>query len=550
MANSIDFIIGGKDKASAPMAAVEKSMVRLEAGMNRVKSATQNLMAAAGPLLAVFAAVKTVMATVGGVRAANDAFDAQAESIKRLNSALKIRGQQAASAGLQSMAKDLEKLTGVSDNVTLGLANQAQSMGFATDRMDDAAKAAIGLGESLGKDAGAAMSDLKDAIEGNFEAFYRINPEIRFMAGNQQKLAAVMAIANQGLEQQANDTTSVAGSGRRADSALTSLMETIGTIIAPVRVLINAGLQKLSEVLQSVLAPAAEYAQQVLANIGPWMDWVREKVVQGVNVIIGAFTFFETILTNLGSVWDMAVAYAEMSMIAMRETVMHVLTVAIPEYAKWFGQNFVNLIKDAFNAVITVISNAGKIIGDMVYEIFAFLASGGEGGVDGLMRDLGRSASRSLLDGFESSLTALPDIAARQLTQREKDLAEKVGAIGGRLGQEFSDKMSERMLGVGSEMSAELKAATNNINLKSNAAVMTQGVQVTEGRLLTRGPGTRIPDKLDTIINLLRNPVEPKKKPAQERDRNDTKEAIDAMKKAAEEAAKMAKNKLILEMVK
>jgi len=131
MANSIDFIIGGKDKASAPMAAVEKSMVRLEAGMNRVKSATQNLMAAAGPLLAVFAAVKTVMATVGGVRAANDAFDAQAESIKRLNSALKIRGQQAASAGLQSMAKDLEKLTGVSDNVTLGLANQAQSMGFA-----------------------------------------------------------------------------------------------------------------------------------------------------------------------------------------------------------------------------------------------------------------------------------------------------------------------------------------------------------------------------------------------------------------------------------
>jgi len=186
----------------------------------------------------------------------------------------------------------------------------------------------------------------------------------------------------------------------------------------------------------------------------------------------------------------------------------------------------------------------------MVYEIFAFLASGGEGGVDGLMRDLGRSASRSLLDGFESSLTALPDIAARQLTQREKDLAEKVGAIGGRLGQEFSDKMSERMLGVGSEMSAELKAATNNINLKSNAAVMTQGVQVTEGRLLTRGPGTRIPDKLDTIINLLRNPVEPKKKPAQERDRNDTKEAIDAMKKAAEEAAKMAKNKLILEMVK
>ncbi len=160
-----------------------------------------------------------------------------------------------------------------------------------------------------------------------------------------------------------------------ADTAIGSLMETVGTIIAPIRVLINAGLQQLAESLQSVLAPAAANAQSVLQNIGPIMDWVKEKVIQGVNLIIGAFTFLETILTNLGSVWEMAKAYAEMSMIGMQENVMHVLTVAIPEYAKWFGANFVNLIKDAFNAVITVITNAGKIIGDMVYEIFAFIAS-------------------------------------------------------------------------------------------------------------------------------------------------------------------------------
>jgi hypothetical protein len=377
---------------------------------------------------------------------------------------------------------------------------------------------------------------MKAALEGNFEAFHGLNPQIMYMRTNSEKMAAILAIANQGLDSMAASTTSVSGSGRRADTAIGSLMETIGAILAPVRVLINAGLQQLSESLESVLAPAAAYAESVLANIGPIMDYVKEKVVQGVNIVIGAFTFLETILTNLGDVWEMAKAYAEMSMIGMQENVMHVLTVAIPEYAKWFGENFINLIKDAFNGVITIVMNAGRILGDMVYEIFAFIASGGEGGVSGLMRGLGESASRSLLDGFESSLTALPEIAERQLTQREKDLADKIGSIGGRLGAEFSDKFSERMVGIGSGLGDELSAATKNIDLKAKSAVVMQGNQATEGRLLTRGPGTYLPNKLDQIIQLLRNPPGQKQ---EQKDRNDTLEAINALKKKKEAELKL-----------
>jgi hypothetical protein len=115
------------------------------------------------------------------------------------------------------------------------------------------------------------------------------------------------------------------------------------------------------------------------------------------------------------------------------------------------------------------------------------------------------------LDGFESSLTSLPDIAERQLTQREKDLADKIGSIGGRLGAEFSDKFSERMVGVGSGLGEELNAATKNIDLKARAQFITQGSQAAEGRLLTRGPGSYLPNKLDEIIRLLKNPPKPKR---------------------------------------
>ena len=505
--NGIDFVIGGKNQAAPALASTEKGLSRLEAGTKSLKTATTSLMASMAPLLAVLAAVKTVMAAVGGVKAANEAYDAQTESIKKLNSTLAIRGAQGASAGMQQVAKDLEKLTGVSDQTTLALMQQAQSMGFATGAMDDAAKAALGLAAATGKTAEQSLGDMKAALEGNFESFHGLNPQIMFMRTNQEKLAAVLAIANQGLAQQAADTTSVAGSGRRADTAMGTLMETFGAIIAPIRVLISAGLQQLAETLTGMMAPAAEYATSVLENIGPIMDYVKEKVVQGINVVIGAFTFLEVILTNLGTVWDLVLAYAEKAMLGIVGAVMHALTEVIPAYAMWFGENFVNILRDGLMLAFTVVSNHITKIVDAFQALWDFIASGGQTDVLG---ELGNIAGRSYLEGFQSSLTALPEIAARQLSQREQDLADKVGKIGAKLGDEFSNKMEERMIGVGSTISDEMSAATSNINLKGKGAVITQGIPATEGRLLTRGPGTRIPELMQQILNEL------KKKPNKE----------------------------------
>jgi len=510
VSNGIDFVIGGKDKAQPAMSAVEKSLQRLEQKTDSVGKSTQRLAAITGTLTTVYVAVKAALAALGGLNRINAAYDAQTESVKKLNAALQIRGASEASKGMQDVAKSIEKMTGISDNATLALMQQASGMGFATSAMDDAAKAATGLGAAMGKDAAASLGDLKSALEGNFDAFYAVNPQIMYMRTNQERLAAVMAIANQGLAQQAADMTTVAGSGRRADSAMSTLMESIGKIIAPIRVLINAGLQQLATSLDSLLVPAVQFATKILENIGPVMEWVKEKVVAAINVMVGAFTFMEVIVTNLGSVWEIAKAAAELAMITISEVVMHAFTKTIPAYVVWFGENFINLIQDAFNGVITIITNAGRIIGETVYQIFAFIASGGEGGIEGLMAGLGEAASISLLDGFKSQLTSLPEIAARQLTEREKDLAEKIGSVGGRLGEEFSNKMRERMLGVGSTLSTEVQNAASSIDLKMRPSVLMQGTAVTEGRLLTRGPGMRLPDQMQEIIRLLKDPPPPK----------------------------------------
>ncbi|MBL8820581.1 MAG: hypothetical protein JNL58_31450 [Planctomyces sp.] len=522
--NGIDFVIGGKDKASPAMSAVENSMKRVEATTVKLKSATLDLSAAMAPLLAVYAAVKGVMAISGVVESANKALDEQSESMKRLSNALKIRGAEAMTASMVSVSREMEKVTGTSENVVRGLMSQASGMGFAADRMDDAAKAAIGLAQATGKDAAASMGDLKSALEGNFEAFYQLNPQIMHMRSNQEKMAAVLAIANQGLKEQSEDMTTIVGSGRRADSAITSLMTSVGNLLAPIRILINAGIQQFATSLDKLLVPAVEYANSILANIGPVMDWVKQKVVDGINIMIGAWTFLEVVLTNLDSVWEMVAAVAELAMIKISATISHALTEVIPAYAKWFGENFFNLMRDAVKGAYTVVKNYVMKIVDTFKAMWDYILSGGQTDV---RREIGKIAGRSFLEGFQSSLTGLPEIAGRTITEREKDLADKIGAIGGRLGDEFSEKMKDRMISVGETLQSELQNVAS-LDLRARNAVVMQGVNVQEGRLLTRGSSStamNVPQLLQQIIGQVGQLL---KKPGIENDDERTVAAIKA----------------------
>jgi hypothetical protein len=503
MSNGIDFIIGGKDQAKPAMTSVESSLKRLEQKTEEVGKSTNRLAMLTGGLAAAYAGVKAAIAALGGIDKINAAYDVQTKAVKDLTLAMRVRGDSSGveSAQLQKFAADLQKLSGVGDEVTIGLMKQAATMGFARDRIDDAAKAAVGLSEVTGKDLNASLSDMKAALEGNFEAFIGLNPQIQFMRTNQEKMAAVMQIVDAGLKSTSENMTTVAGSSQRASGAFGDLMETVGALLAPVRVLLNAGIQKLSESLQTVLAPAAAYATEVLANIGPMIDWVREKVVQGVNLMIGAFTFFEVILTNLDSVWQLVVAQAELYMEQVIGVVMHALTEVIPAYAGWFAENFINLIRDGLVGAFTVVVNGIAKIVDAFSALWEFIASGGQTDV---LAQLGEISGRSYLEGFESSLTALPEVAGRQLSEREKQLQEQVAEIGGRLGKEFSDKFSERMIGVGSSLAEEIDAANTGLDLKGRQQMFVmQSIQVTQGRLQTRGPGSSIPNKLDRVIELM-----------------------------------------------
>src|SRR5690606_33005084 len=141
----IEYIIGAKDHATAPINKVDGALAKLERSTKQVADASQKSLAkveisfaslakGAGVVAVAAAAVQAlrsaVSSSLGSIGSANAAFDTQTEAVKGLEDSLRRsfdamgaavgESVDAMSASLQRAASDLQSLTGVGDEVTLG----------------------------------------------------------------------------------------------------------------------------------------------------------------------------------------------------------------------------------------------------------------------------------------------------------------------------------------------------------------------------------------------------------------------------------------------
>ena len=113
------------------------------------------------------------------------------------------------------------------------------------------------------------------------------------------------------------------------------------------------------------------------------------------------------------------------------------------------------------------------------------------------------------------------------MTDREKELTERLGSLGSKIGDEFNKKLSGRLIGT-EEAVANVSKATLSLagggsaqDKKASDAVSEMlggggggggggnggggALQATSGRLLSRGPGSDIPDLLRKLIDTTRD---------------------------------------------
>ena len=367
-------------------------------------------------------------------------------------------------------------------------------MGVTDDKLDSVTKTAIGLSETLGIGLDEALQKARLATEGNFKAFEKLNPAITELSTGEEKLAAVVALAEKGLIQKREAAGSAAQADERAAFALGKLKDNIGAVLSPLQALVYDGFAIVVESIQGAFGPAIEEA-------GTFFESFRETVTAGAQYlaegIIAAVTWIEVGWNNLPVVFEMVQNSVLLSLETLRADIEHVLVTVIPSYAMWFADNFVNLIVDAGTAYITAWMNIATRVGEIVKTLYDVIV--GNIDISTAMNRIGESAGRSLLEGFEAQTQALPQIADRAMTDTEKILNKSLETSATSLLDQFNTKFNDRIgklktdleskpLGAKIDLEVDKDALNRQIKtdkIKTNESVL----QVTESRLLTRGGG-------------------------------------------------------------
>lgn len=521
----IDFVIGGKNDTAKAFGAVENGLDRVAtaadkasekaaSSTSRIGASISSLLTLTGALVAAKAIYSGVTGAISAVAGGMDDFDAAQESVRAMSQAMELNGGAADDLVQRytDLSDAIEAKTNIAAEEAQALMKQAAILGVNNDEIGDMTVAAIGLSEALGVSLEDGLKKARLATEGNFAAFEKILPSIKQMATDEEKLAAVMELSARGMKMKEEASQSAGGEAERMSHRLGNLMETIGAMLAPIREIAYKGIALLADALSRVLGPAVESTQELFKK---WEPVILEAIEKTVNGIVAAITMAEVIFGNFGDVVGLVFNTLKLKYETYRADTEHLFVNTIPAYLTWFGDNFFNIIETAFSAVSSVITNHVLKIRDTLAALWEFVATRGQSDILG---QLGEIAGRSYLQGFENSIGELPNVAARTMTDTERQLQNQIGKTSDKLAAEFTEKFNARAVKLGQQVGENLD---KNVNLKlkktaedaaaeiekklgEDSKKMAAGgtdspLQAAESRLLTRGPADRVRDTQEQV---------------------------------------------------
>lgn len=440
---------------------------------------------------AAVVAAGTAAAAVAGVVSIDLAknlakeYDSQAEAMRGLTS------QQ------QAFALSLEKTLGVRDKDIAAVMKQAAIAGVSADKLEAVTKATLGVARSLDVDYKNALQKVLDPGK---------------------ELEKVQNAAVAGLDKMKATMGTATGAGIALSNNMQQLRQTLGGVFAPAVELGTNAISMLADSINSILLPAVDIAKAAFEVAAPVIKQFSDVFLASAQyvaqnaqrmfmaiaeVFVGIVTAADVAWNNASQLTQFGIDTMLLAATTFSEELKYLLTVKMPYYVVWFADNFVNMMRDAAVAVITVIRNMGTNLGEAFYAIFSWINSGMEGGLEGLSKKLGDGLYRGMLDGFKASTQALPDIMARQMTEAEKAIAERLVKNGMNLGEKFNEGFKARMdqlnglLGANGfdPASGVIGAITGKITSAASE------LKATESRLQTRG---RADDPMQQAVDLLK----------------------------------------------
>ena len=429
----VEVTLGARNEASAVLRQFSSEVTKTA---QQVEFSVRGLAQLAGVTAAVIGVVEAGRAIVGFASSSVAAFDDLNRSAIKLSETVALipNGSKQAAEEMQKVANSLERMTNVDAGRIMDQMSQALRRGAATDSIEDMTEAALGLSRVFDRDLSSAMRMVEDAVNGNFDAFKGLIPNIDQLATNEEKLAAVSELATKGLLNKAESAKSALEASDALKVATKNLYESFGALLAPIRDVVYRGFVVAFEFIQASMLPAMDdfvnYSEQ-LANA---MQGVGKTIAEA---FVTGFTAAEIAIFRFNDVLDMISA--------------------------------------------SVLLSATKIYNDVVF-VFDGLLAKAEWFVD---------AYSKLLSGrftFEDVLKEMPSFGERAVTETEKSLQAILDEAVGGLTEDFDTKIRERLQALQDAMKLDI-----DIDLKPRegaaSALQEQLRSLTafESRVLVRG---------------------------------------------------------------
>ncbi len=421
-----------------------------EAGLGSVRrSLTSFGKAAVGMFTGIGAAMaanftlgKVTEFFAGAVSAAREGEMAE----RRLQAALEATGRTSGYTReqLSTIASGLEDLTGVSDEAIMGVQTLlTQFKNVRGDTFRETTALALDMAAVMGTDASSAAARLGKALNDPLRGMQQLAEAGIVFTEEERKSVEQMMKAGDVAAAQGVILEKVRGQvGGAAEEMMTPwqkvqvtigrLQEEIGGALTPViddlmeqavelAPLLRAGTMAFVEIAKSTV----EWAGGLTKHVKPALDWFMGATAD-------TMAFFETLWEQPGDVLEAAGTTIALWLETMAADAEHQLTEVIPTYVQWFVDNLGNMLEDAANYEMTVLGNMWKNIEDFFSNVMKWL-SGDEVSFEWT----------GLTEGFESTLSELPEIAARTRTPMEQALQQNLDAVNARLGKGFQQRADE-----------------------------------------------------------------------------------------------------------
>lgn len=361
------------------------------------------------------------LAGIWGAKSSIDAFKQDLAAQQKLASVLKATGQAAGISAqeIAAFASELQSVTNYGDEVTLSAAAVLASFrNIKGDIFKDAITAAQDMSSVMGTDLQGSVVQLGKALNdptAGITALTRVG--VTFTDQQKQQIRAL---------QQSGD---LLGAQQIVLSELQSEFGGAAQAMAdPWKQLWNA-LGDVGEVIGSLIVPSLDVASSAIVgltgNVTGAADWFKNLGIEA------AVT-----LSHIGELTTLAATQWELFFVQVAAEAAHLFTAGLPEYAKWFFDNWFNLLVDFGNIHMTVISN-----------LFENMKTAWQAVLDYISGNPVEFDFKPLTEGFKSSLSDLPQIPDRVVGAFEKSLQSDIDAMTKHIGDSMNtqrDELSKR----------------------------------------------------------------------------------------------------------